>query len=470
MPEAEGSALAVVASGLTEKGRGKSPLLSWNRQAECLGVIPGLTANQALARVPQLLIHDRCPSQEKALTSQLLSYALKLSPNLELTSPDTILADLATLQRAIQDPEKWLQNLTLECPFAYHFLHAPTPDLAALAVPLTGPAHFLPHARELSHFPLQDLPLPFRLTEALTLWGLKYTGDFTRLPHDEVQDRLGPEAAHYHQIFNGHHHRLLKLHRPSSDFSRKVDFEDPITTLGSLLNAFHQELTTLCHHLTRAYRVASEIHLTLEFEKGPPLRKILRVAEPNARPEALLSILQAALENTSGPSAINHFSLTLTPTIASRAQADLFQPSLKDPTRFHETLSRIEALVGIGKLGTPELAKTHRPDSFQLLSPKISAPKSTPPNPKFLPSLPLRRFRPSPEIRVLQHDQHPAAILDGPFPGRIATSSGPIRLSSEWWEPAKAWKIAEWDIQLEAGHLLRLTHTPKSWVLTGIYG
>ena len=150
------------------------------------------------------------------------------------------------------------------------------------------------------------------------------------------------------------------------------------------------------------------------------------------------------------------------------------------------TLGRINALLGPGRLGVPFLLDTHRPDSFQikgaLCSDNIAAKKdqngyNSSPRCGLIQngtSLPLSRFRPTLPIHVVSDPEgrfpKPLALLNGPYCGPVTTSNGPFPISGHWWDPVERWQQVEWDIQLTSNVLLRLAyHSPNHWVLEGIY-
>src|SRR5688500_11850010 len=131
-------------------------------------------------------------------------------------------------------------------------------------------------------------------------------------------------------------------------------------------------------------------------------------------------------------------------------QFQLFETSVRDPNRFYETIGRLNALLGSGRVGTPVLRDSYRPDDFEVTSP---SPKQAHdlnlPNP--LPKkrgLVLRRFRPPLLARVRLRSGAPIFVdtTTGPS-GAVSESQGPWRSSGNWWETL--WAREEWDIQMK---------------------
>ena len=166
--------------------------------------------------------------------------------------------------------------------------------------------------------------------------------------------------------------------------------------------------------------------------------------------------------------------LTATPARQPQQQLDLFQPSLRDPNRFAETLSRLEALLGAGRVGSPEVLPTHRPDAFKVApfnpDSEPALPRDAKPPVRF--GLALRRFRPPLPARIeLKQELDAETLLRISaigIHGKIRASRGPWLASGDWWDQ-RPWQRREWDIELEDGGLYRLAQQDDQWQVDGEY-
>jgi protein ImuB len=152
----------------------------------------------------------------------------------------------------------------------------------------------------------------------------------------------------------------------------------------------------------------------------------------------------------------------------------LFDPGLRDPERFADTLARLAALVGPDRVGTPVLDDAHGDESFQLTS-AAAEPlvlRETPARfgeaqPRERPVSALRRVRPPWEARVTLRDGRPEQVTAGGVTARVTDCAGPWRSSGRWWESPPWWR-EEWDI-LWNGAAHRLVRTPAGWRVEGVY-
>jgi protein ImuB len=510
-----------------------------------------MTATRALARCPRLQILTPEPGLERDQQVCLRNLAASFSPDFEESAPGTILLDLLTLPHVRQAPREWIEQTlrkaaSLRLPL--HLALAPTPDLALLAsrhpstastLTFTPDPVFSVQYSEVSVQSLADLPLaqlglsgsqneqskvdgrasqdpiskiqdpgshpadhtsPIPDLELFQLWGITTLGDLAALPRQGLAERLGPGAARLHDIIHGKHHRLLKLHRPPRHFQVTRELEYPLDSLEPLLFLLRRNLDTLCARLKAAQRAAQSIHLALTFDDGDLHLREIRIPDPTRDPPTLLRLLHTHLDTVKAPSPVTVFHLKLLPTLPAESQHHLFERSLRDPNKFADTLARIDALLGPGRLGTPVPLDTHKPDSFELRS-AINDGRSAMDDPRSAirdakgenthvahrtsrisdlrsqianTALPLRRYRPAIEIHVASElrgrQAHPLALLDGPHPGPITAARGPFPLSGHWWNPTERWQRTEWDIQLADRTLLRLVHLPPdTWTLEGAY-
>jgi protein ImuB len=149
----------------------------------------------------------------------------------------------------------------------------------------------------------------------------------------------------------------------------------------------------------------------------------------------------------------------------------LFIPVAPEPVKLELTLARIQAIVGVGRVGSPELLDTHRPDAFQMsilltqrrrdaeVSQRLSTSAS---------KLVFRFFRPPRTARVALASGQPRFVAAEGISGRVIELAGPWRSSGDWWT-ADSWQRDEWDIALSDGALYRLYCDLRGWFVEGSY-
>ena len=462
---------------LNTREKNRCRILLGNDLAASFRVFPGMTAAQAQARCPELILLPRDPEREASAQNDLLECAAQFSPDFEDTAPGVVTLDAFSLPTAPAQTAAsitdWLiaKGLTVRTGFA------PRPDLAFLVSQVTDSVRILPDspveiARFLQPLPLETLSPPPSLLEIFHAWGLHTLGDFTRLPRQEIATRLGPAGASLWDQAAGRKKRLLRLVRPPQDYSQRLDLEEEIQTLEPLLFLLKRFLDTLCARLESAWLCAGTLKLTLFYRENPPYCRDLRIAAPCRDADLLLRLLQTHLESFRAPEPIASVRLELVPLEASRQQFHLFESSLRDPNQFSATVAQVEALLGSDRAGTPRLLSSHRPDAFRL-DPYEGAPPSPGPSP-FALGLPLSRFRPPQPILVETEitplgQQKPIAIRDGPVQGPLDACRGPWLSSGDWWEKETAWSHREWDICLPGGACFRLRQSGSHWFLDGRY-
>ncbi|MBB06649.1 MAG: hypothetical protein CMN03_00065 [Roseibacillus sp.] len=501
-------------------------ILAVNPAASRYRITPGLTTTRALARCPQLALLSPDPALERLHQDALLSYLSCLGPDFEETSPGTFLLDLLSLPHALKNPLGWIEQslhkaIPLRLPLQVAL--APTPDLALLSTcsptlrstleihskPVITAKYVPCTIQALSTVPLSSLGttchgeqagvrkpcvLNNQNNDILELWGIETLGQLAALPRQGLVERLGSEAALLHDTLHRRNHRLLTLHRPPRDFSLTRDLEHPLETLEPLLFLLRRGLDTLCARLRSSQRAAITAELSLTFDDGNLHLREIRLPEPTCEPPALLRVLHSHLDTVRAPAPVKAWSLSLTPTLPGEAQHHFFEHSLRDPHKFSDTLARLEAFLGTGRLGTPYPIDTHRPDSFELRDAVSRIPESrksslSPDSPPCgnevstftgkqalvtTTALPLKRYRPPLPVHVATEPGdrflRPLALLSGPYSGPISVAHGPFPLSGQWWDPAERWQRIEWDLQLPDRTLLRLSHQAPDWFLEGVYG
>ena len=166
----------------------------------------------------------------------------------------------------------------------------------------------------------------------------------------------------------------------------------------------------------------------------------------------LFRLLQAHLETFRAEHPIVAVALEAQPATPAKQQFHLFETPLRDPSRLHETLTRLTGLLGRERVGTPMREDSHRPDAFRVEPFVWELPRS--------PNEPAPLMGPA--LRWLR-----AGCLPGPKAAVVARQ-GPYLASGDWWD-AKNWQRAEWDLELADGAICRAQEGGTGWEIEGMY-
>lgn len=488
----------------------KSAVLAASPSARQAGVELGMTAPQAVARCPALVIRTPRVAAETEARAALLAVGFTLSPAIEDTAPGICTADL---KGSTARPEPIAAAITelaqLGLPATAGIARtpllalyaaracsrsAPRPNAAPPAFTLcesppsgssasyddieymtcTGEPGILIVADEkpfLSPLPLSAADPSPELAGILANWGLRTLGDFMALPRDEIVRRFGSEGRALWHRATGGDSRPLHLVTPAQQFTAGMEFEHEIESLEPLLFILRRLLERLTLELRASQHVAVEIELSLRLEDDTVHARRFRLPEPTAEVEILFRTLHTHLETLQTAASISALELRLVPTRPLVRQHGLFDTGLRDPHGFAETLARVAALVNADRVGTPQREDTHRPDTVKLvvpppIVPPLAAPAVHPPL-----GLPLRRFRPPlpATLEFTPHDRKPTYLFTDQFQGEIAHLRGPWRSSGDWWQNDRAWQRIEYDIALAEGGLYRLLRIGEAWFIEGEY-
>jgi protein ImuB len=453
-------------------------VIELNHAAEFAGVQPGMSTSQALARASDLVLYKRNPSNEQHLQDSLLQLVYRYSPFIENSAPGICTLDLKG--KKIRKHSLWLRELLAQLRSIGLKAQAGiglNPEIALQAAKIADPILEISEDCNLLHsLALESLnPSPF-LLDILKNWGVRTLGALTRLPREEIGQRLGLEALSLWDRAAGRSTKMLQLVQPPEAFEESIDFEQRLETLEPLLFVLRRFLERLTLRIESIYLLIAELRLMLTLEEGEKIIRTLMIPAPTRNVETLYGIAVQYLETLQTTAPVTGFHLKVTPSRPAGHQFDLFQGGLKDPNRFFQTLARLAALVGNEKVGIPQRIDTHRPDSLQMLMPELGwSRKNLQPGggPKTGPG--LRRYRPGIAARVELNDGKPVVMQSSLISGRILEACGPWKLSGNWWDRT-CWETKEWDIALDNGGLYRIAQKTTSsrvlqdqWEVVGVY-
>lgn len=449
----------------------KSTVLATTPAARMAGVELGMTAPQAVARCPTLLIRGPNATAESESRAALLAIGFTLSPSVEATAPGLCTIDLRGLAREKFEPATRIavaELARLGLPATAGL--ARTPLLALYAARATESVLLVDAEKNfLAPLPLSAADPPPELAAVFTNWGLRTLGDLTALPRDEIVRRFGAAGLALWQRAAGGSPRPLHPVALPQTFSATLELENEIETLEPLLFILRRLLDRLTLELLAAQFVAAELALSLRLEDDTCYARSFRLPEPTADADILLRALHTHLESLQTAAAICAVRLRLAPTRPLVRQQGLFDTGLRDPHGFAENLARLAALVGPEHVGTPQLEDTHRPDAVKLIAPLAVVPPPAAPLLHVPLGPPLRRFRPPLPARLEFTGRRPTYLWAESLQAEIAFHSSATRYSGDWWQRDRAWSRTEWDIALTTGGLYRLLRVDGAWFIEGEY-
>jgi protein ImuB len=449
----------------------KAGVVQMTHTARQAGVVEGMTPPQAMARCASLHIRHRVPAEEQAATDALLQCAWAFSPVVEATAPGVCTLDLASLPGPLD--ATWAQGLIDQLARLHLQARvgmAATPDLALLAARCARPFLAVQDVEVfLANLPIESLEPGADLLRLLRKWGIRTAGQFCGLGKSQVAERLGPDGVALWERACAQRLRPLRRVQPPAVFEEAMEFEREVESLEPLLFVLGRFVGQLAQRLALAGLAAAQLELRLRLADGTQYQRLFNIPAPTTDPTVLLRMLQTHLETVRTPQPITALFLQVTPARPAGHQLGLFQPALRDPNQFHETLMRLTALLGADRVGTPVLEWSHRPDAFRLQVPRFDAAHTSSSSAGALPpGLSLRRFRPPIPATVQVRDGQPMFLCADRFNGPIVAARGPWRTSGQWWDP-NCWQRDEWDVQTADGRLYRLSLQPTGWFLEGLY-
>jgi protein ImuB len=306
-----------------------------------------------------------------------------------------------------------------------------------------------------------------RSIAVLHTWGIHSLGQLAALNKQELAARLGPAAVELWERANGKTMRPLKRVVPVEVFEEAFEFEQEIETAEPLLFMLRRFLQQFATRLGAMYVVAKELTLRITFNDKNSYERTFKIPEPTNSVDLLFRMLQTHLEGFKSEAPIIAVSLRAQPAKPGQQQFGLFETALRDPTQLAETLARLTALVGSDRVGTPVMKDTHKPDAFRMEPFNWQLPRTETAEEK-LPRTALRRFRSSSAAVVLVDERKPAHVRNVNVNGRVMQQSGPFTSSGNWWNE-KAWRRAEWDVQLENETICRCHFDGEQWRVDGVY-
>ncbi len=372
---------------------------------------------------------QRSPQQEAAAHAALLDAAYAFSPRVEDTAPDTVVLDIAGLDRLFGAPPKITREIARrvsEVGLEAQVAIASNPDNAVHAARgFSGTTVIVggTEAVRLGSLPLdvlfateincrhtdarngppkkkkpQEREFADRLTrmhETLDRWGIRNFRALASLPPVSLSERLGTEGVRLQKLANGETRRELVLTEPVLEFEEVLELEYPVELIEPLAFLLGRMLEQLCARLSARALSTNELHLRLELEHcagdemtvgtdelcAAPRYVERKLSLPVAMndPRLFLKLMHLELNGNPPGAPVTKIWVSAEPSRPRVAQAGLFMPLSPEPEKLELTLARIHRVLGAGppaaesgaapelRAGSAELLDTHQPDAFKMV-------------------------------------------------------------------------------------------------------
>ncbi|MGI8988314.1 MAG: DNA polymerase Y family protein [Bryobacteraceae bacterium] len=402
----------------------------------------------------------------------LLECAQAFSPQVEETSPDTVLLDIDGLDHLFGTPRQIAEALVRRNGVGASVAIAANPDAATHAARGIPGITIVPPGNEaavLAPLPIHLLGGSADIAAILDQWGIRAFGELAALPDLGIAARLGPEGVHLQKLARGEGDRPLRPPETQFCFEEEFELDHPVELLELLSFLLARLLGGICAQLESRALAANRLRLRLQLEDETEHSLTLNLPVPMRDAKAFGKLLQLNLNAHPPRAPVIKIYLAAEPVKPRFEQHGLFLPCSPEPEKMELTLLRLSNLVGEKNAGTPKLLNTHRPDAFSMER-FAATGKKTAPKPLTCPRAVLRRFRPSKHVQVRDKGGQPLHVSALSFRGDVIACAGPWRTSGDW-ETSEPWNRDEWDTALSDGALYRLHRDLQTnrWFVEGIY-
>ncbi|HYL63470.1 MAG TPA: DNA polymerase Y family protein [Candidatus Methylomirabilis sp.] len=441
-----------------------------NAAARNLGAESGMTKLQADA-FSGIVWRWRSIPQEKTAYHALLDCAWTISPRVEDgfrpnegELPDTVLLDINGCEKLFGSPEKIandLKRVAAEVGLDANVAVAANPQAALCAargfpdVSILAPGG---ERQKIGALPLATLKAPLDFIETLHRWGIHTCAEFAALPEVAVVERFGQQGRRWHLLAQASDPVPLIAKEPPAEFEECMELEFPIELLEPLMFVLNRLLDQVCVRLRMHVLATSEVQVILTLQRNDsrnrkPLLHVrtLKLPFPTKDSRSLLKLLQLDLQAHPPTSPVTAVRIVALATHGRTRQFGLFLPLSPEPERLQVTLARLQSTLGEGRVGTPVLLDTHRPNAFQLNPFVLPEHAFVQHRSKHPTTAALRIYRPPLLAFVELEDGKPQRIVCDRVKRRVLAFAGPWRTKGDWWSET-SWARDEWDVLIPSLH------------------
>ncbi|WP_348261037.1 DNA polymerase Y family protein [Telmatobacter sp. DSM 110680] len=453
---------------------------SLNLHAKQLGAAIGMTRLE-IEELNVICVLARSLDSEFAAHSVLLECVSTFSPRVEetiATNTCGFVLDISGSERLLGPPEaiaRSLHSAIASAGFRASVSISHNFHVARICAAFMPGINIVPTEQEahaIASIPIASLQLDQLHEETFVLWGIRTLGELAELPEEELISRLGQQAKLWLKLSRGKaEHTFLPIDT-KFELKEHIEFETHVEQLDSLLFIGANMINNLVSRaMSRALSLAN-LTVYMSLEKQLSYERIIRPAIPTSDRKFLLKLLQLEIAAHPPQAAITSLTLIAEAGQQSKVQLGLFAPQTPETSRLDVALSRLKALVGDERVGSPVLRDSHHSGSFDIDN--FAIPNQSVLRINIAACISLRRIRPPHPLRIQLNFKKPSSFRDGAYHYKVQAAYGPWQSSGCWWS-VDMWNTEEWDVKAinnlgeVVGCLIIHDYVKDKWMLEAFY-
>lgn len=464
---APGAPIAVVARG---------EVYACSAAARDEGVRVGLRRRDAVGRCPELIVLDHQPDRDLRVFGSVLSAMEQVTPGVMPIAPGRCAVRVPSRyyggegEAAAAIAEHLVGTGVWDCRIGIADGMFAAEQAARLAeqqgyrmVPPGGSAEFL------APLPIRMLNTP-DLVSLLARLGIKTLGAFASLSARDVLTRFGHPGVRLHRLAGGADVTLLASRTPPPEFTQSCPFEPGLTSIETIGFSIRQTADAFVGELARHGLVCTTIRIEVEAEPrgaGVGWIGMRRWAHPRWFGSAdLVDRVRWQLQADPAPAPVIEVRLVPEGLEPLSDQGEGLWGSAPDE-RIDRGVARLQSVLGPEAVLAVGLQGGRGPADRQAMTPwgedaVVRRPIEPPWPGNIPPPAPARVFAEPRRAMVIGSDDQPVALTDRGLitadPTSFVTDVSPVRwiqiqswagpwsIEELWWDPAKARKIARFQL------------------------
>lgn len=457
------------------------------RQARKLGLAPGMSLADALARVPDVHVDEADPEADARLLLRLSDIALRWSPIVQPDAPDGLLIDISGCTHLFGGEAELAADAQALMGRHLAIRHAIASTPSAAHALVRFPIKAASEQQAIRRLPVAALGLSPEAETALRRAGLKLVGDLADRPTMPLSARFGKQATYALDRLLGRADHRLSPRRPlpALHFARR--FAEPIAHADSVLAAVDGLAAKAARVLEQRHEGGRSFAIRLYRSDGEVRELTIETGQPTRDPALLARLLRERVEALADPLDpgfgfdLIRFAVAATEPLGT-VQVDL-EARGKQGEALPALIDRLSVRHGRERIRRLLPVNTHVPERDSRSVPALDGGAAEWPAPLAgePPLRPICLFDPPQPIIVMAEvpDAPPRRFIWRGVNHLVTRAEGPERIAAPWWQKASEGRPTRdyYRVEDEAGRrfwLFRRGLTGReaahpSWFIHGLF-